>query len=165
MGNYICDGEKYKFGKGYIYLPLEINNLPKEIKVNEYSLSSKTSFHCSLVCIKRISPEQEQNIIKYFCDFVSENEISFLNFKDEFRLVKKDDRVSIVAMCEISNIEKFFKGLEEEHNIKAEVQPTHVTIYTLEPDKGIGILDNTELQEMSSMIEVTDEVKIVLRLV
>ncbi len=164
MGQYICDREKYKFGDGYIYLPLEINNIPKEIKINEYNLSLKSSFHCSLVCVKRILPEQEAEIIKYFCEFVSNNELSFLNFKNEFRLVKRDDRVSVVVMCEISNIEKFFQELGEKYNTKIEIQPTHVTIYTLQPDKGIGILDNTELQNISSLVEVPSEVKSALSL-
>ena len=163
MKKFICDGEKYKFGDGYIYMPIKIENLPQQITINEYSLQVKPEFHCSLVCIKGISPEYgdniEEKIIEYFCDFASKNEVSFLNYRNEFRLVKKEDKVSIVVMCDISNLENFFNTLEKEHNINADTQPTHITLYTLQPNIGIGIPSKKELDKLSTLINVSDEVR------
>src|SRR5688572_6260079 len=138
MKKFICGGEKYKYGDSYIYLPVKIQNLPKSISIGEYLLQVKPEFHCSLVCIKCIQQEGdiEEKVIKYFCDFVSKNRVSFLNYRSEFRLVKKEEKVSVIVMCDISNLESFFLTLEKEHNIKADIQPTHITLYTLQPNIG-----------------------------
>lgn len=162
MKKFICDEEKYKYGDGYIYLPVKINNLPERITIEGYSLQIKPEFHCSLVCIKCIKSEDkniEEKIIKYFCDFVSKNDVSLIKYRNEFRLVKKEEKVSVIVMCDISNLESFFHTLEKEYNIKADTQLTHVTIYTLQPNIGIGVSSQSELNKLTTLVDIPDEVK------
>ncbi len=164
MTKYIYN-KKYAFDDGYIYLPLDIRNLPEQITVEGYSLQLKTELHCSLVCIKCMELKYGKNfdnleskIVERFCEFVSKNEISFIKYRNEFRLVKRAGRVSVVVMCDVSNLEDFFHLLEKKFGIKADTQPTHVTSYTLQPNKGIGIPDQATLQ-LTTLVNVPDEVR------
>ena len=160
--------EKYKFDEdGYISLPLIIENLPSKLNVLGYELSLKEEFHCSLVCTKDLQEKYgndiEKKIIDLFNNFVSKNKIALIKYRDEFRLVKRKERISVIVMCDISNIGKFFKLMNQELEIESDVMPAHVTIYTLQPNMGIGV--NTSLGfQATQVIEVPNEVKIGLNL-
>lgn len=160
MDSYICNGNKYRYSKGYIGLPIEINaSLPKEIGVESNTLTIKSSFHISLVCVKNILNQNsreglEKKIIESFCKFTTENDISFIRFTDEFRFAISEGRKTIVAMCEVSNLNKFFRLLSEELGVEVPTQPTHVTLYTLQPDLGIGLNSQEELEDKSKVVKV-----------
>lgn len=163
MKTYICGGEKYACDKGYIYMPIKIaDTLPKSIEVEGNTLILKSSFHASLLCVKNILAEQnkelEQKIIESFCKFASENDISFVKFTGEFRFSEFEERKTILARCEISNLEKFSNQLSKELNIEIPTQPTHITLYTLQSDLGIGLNSFTELEEKSRVIDIPSEV-------
>lgn len=159
--------EKYKFDDDYIYLSLTIENLPPRLNVSGYELLAKEEFHCSLVCIRdlkeKYGDEVEEKILNLFYDFVSKNDTTFIKYRNEFRLVQRGERVSIIVMCDISNIDKFFKLMNQELGIESGTQPTHVTIYTLQPNMGIGV--NTYLGfQATQEIEVPNEVMASLNL-
>jgi hypothetical protein len=167
MKNYICNTNKYAYDKGYIYLPIEINELPKKINIDGDSLSLKSSFHVSLLCTKDIlSKHQKENleqvILDNFCKFVLENDISFVKFNGEFRLAKFEGRKTIIARCEVSNLEKFSQQLSNQLRIDIPTQPAHVTLYTLQPNIGIGMNSFTELETKSVSVDVPDEIKTAL---
>ncbi|MEK7471282.1 MAG: hypothetical protein AAB623_01375 [Patescibacteria group bacterium] len=159
--------EKYKFDDDYIYLPLTIENLPPKLNVSGYELSAKEEFHCSLVCIRdlkeKYGDDVKEKILNLFYDFVSKNDTTFIKYRNEFRLVQRWERVSVIVMCDISNIDKFFKLMNQELGIESDTQPTHVTIYTLQPNMGIGV--NTFLGfQATKEIEVLNEVRVGLNL-
>lgn len=156
MKNYICNEEKYAYGKGYIHLPIQISELPSEVEIDGDNLTIKSSFHVSLVCVKNLiekyGAEYEQKIIDKFCEFISTDDISFLRFTGEFRVAKSEEKETLIARCEVSNLEKLFKKLSSELNIEIPLQPTHVTLYTLQLDIGIGLNSFKELEEKSVVI-------------
>jgi hypothetical protein len=154
--------EKYKFDDDYIYLPLTIENLPPKLNVSGYELSAKEEFHCSLVCIRdlkeKYGDDVKEKILNLFHNFVSKNDITFVKYRNEFRLVHREERVSVIVMCDISNIDKFFKLMKQELEIESEIPPTHVTIYTLQPNMSIGV--NTYLGfQATQEIKVPNEVR------
>jgi len=157
---YICNGNKYTFRDGTITLPVSLDNLPKQIEVEGYKLALKSNFHVSLVCIGKIVekqgisiPDFENLVIKDFCDFIKNNDVSLVRYKDEFRFVAQDEKKSIVVMVEVSNMDKFFDILNRRHGLNAEVQPTHITLYTLQPDMGIFITDSKDLEQFTRTIK------------
>jgi hypothetical protein len=170
-GKNICGNTKYKYSKGYIGLPVEISNLPKTIVIDSKTLSLKSTFHVSLVCVKNILlahkdiPNLEKKILDVFCKFVSKNEISFEKYKDEFRYAKDGERETIVAMCAVSNIEKLFKILNKEFGLETETPPTHVTLYTLQPDMGIGLNNMSDIENKTEVIaeKMPTEVREILK--
>lgn len=167
MTNFICNSNKYIYSKGYIHMPVMVNVLPTEINFDGESLKLKSSFHASLMHVKGLlilnNKEGLENLIlEKFCNFVKDKEINFLKYTGEFRFAQSEGRKTIVARCEVSNLEKFSNQLASELNIKVPTQPTHVTLYTLQPDIGIGLNSFEELEQKSHAIEIPKELKILL---
>ncbi len=166
--NYICGGNKFTYSKGYIALPLEINGLPETISVEGETLQRRSSFHVSLLCVNDILKEHdgdlEGKILDSFCSFVNKNDISFVRYTGDFRFAQKDERKSLVARCEVSNLKEFSESLGRELGIEIPPQPTHVTLYTLQPDMGIGLNSPADMEGKSIPVQVSDEVRRVLGL-
>lgn len=158
--HYICNGSKYTFRDGTITLPISLKNLPKEIEIAGCKFLLKSNFHISLVCIEKITekhnisiPDFENLIIKDFCAFTKNNDISLIKYSEEFRLAEQNENKSIVVMTEVLNINKFFDFLNQKYNLNIEYQPTHVTLYTLQPDMGIFIIDPKDLKQLTKVIQ------------
>lgn len=160
--NYICGGNKFTYSKGYLALPVEIGELPESISIEGKTLYKKPSFHVSLLCVRDLIEKHGdlgERILDLFCSFIRENDISFVMYTGEFRLAKSEERESIIALCEVSNLEEFSDSLGHELGIEIPPQPTHVTLYTLQPDVGIGLNSPTAMEEKSVPIQVPDDVR------
>lgn len=160
--NYICNSNKYRLGgqtNGTIALDVAISDLPEHIEVEGNTLLRKTSFHVSLVCIDRIVkrhsisiPDFIEKVISDFCVFINDNDISLTQYRDEFRFVQKEELKSVVVMCDVSNLGKFFNLLNEKYQLSLECQPTHVSLFTLQLDKAIFLIDSPDLENITKII-------------
>lgn len=164
---YICDGEEYTYKKGYIALPVRIDGLPPSVEITRVDLQVKTSFHVSLLCVKNLiekyGEQIEEKIISTFCDFVVKRELNLERYQNEFRFAQRanDDKKTLVVMVDISNINEFFEELRKRLDIEVDVQPTHVTLYTLKLDEGIGINGQEDLKNLTEVVtdQVPEEIK------
>lgn len=164
MPRFICDGEKYQIGglkEDTIGLPVSFSGLPEKINIEGYELSLKTSFHVSLVCIGKIIkknnlsiPDFINKVIADFCESTKRASIDLAQLRDEFRFVSQNERRTIVVMCDISNLDKFFDSINQKYGLKLEYPPTHITLYTLQPDVGIFLTDTNDLNKLTKKIEV-----------
>ncbi len=164
-GNLICNSSNIIYDKGYIALWCKNYDLPESIEIDGDTLLKKDHFHVSLLCVKNIletKPDIEEEIIQHFCNFMQENEIEFNGFTKEFRLAIREERKSVVAMCKVSNLDAFAEYLTEKIGIPIAPQPTHVTIYTLQHNMGIGLNSPEKLEEKTKPIEIPDPVKEIL---
>ena len=59
-------------------------------------------------------------------------------------------------MVDLKGVEGLFQYLQQKHNIDFPTQPTHVTLYTLQPEAGIGILSQEQLETDSILVEVPE---------
>lgn len=157
----ICNTSNITYNKGYIALWCTEYDLPDTVDIGGDTLLKKDHFHVSLLCVKNIletKPDIEEAIIQHFCDFTQENEIKLEGFTKEFRLATREERKSIVAMCKVSSLDAFAEYLTEKIGIPVAPQPTHVTIYTLQHNMGIGLNSPEELEEKSKPIGVPESV-------
>jgi hypothetical protein len=142
----------YPYANGYIYMPVVIpaEKLPDTVEVAGSVLHKKSSFHVSLVCVKEIIPnyaklgkkndeELAHEILSSFAEYVEVYPVDFLGFRDEYRHAIRDGRESLVGCCDVSNLTGFFDVLNAKYAADIPYQPTHVTLYTLQPDMAIGI--------------------------
>lgn len=160
----ICGGEKYELGGpklDTIGLPVSMTNLPAIIEIEGYTLSLKTEFHVSLVYIGKIAeknkigdPDIVEKIVADFCEFTRQNKIELLRYRNDFRFVTRDDNRSVVIMCDISNLDKFFNFLNQKYALELEYPPTHVTLYTLQPNIGIFLTDSEDISKTTKQIDI-----------
>jgi hypothetical protein len=162
MTKNICGGGKYILGgpnEDAIGLPVSISHLPETIEVEGYTLLRKSTFHSTLICIGKIIeinkieiPDFKKKVLADFCDFIQNNSIDIINFRDEFRFANEDEKRAVVVMCDISNLNKFFDLISEKYNLDLEYPPTHVTLYTLQPDKGVFLTGTEDIKTMAKPI-------------
>lgn len=159
MNGNICDGGKYIFGSDSIGLPVSILNIPETINVEGLTLFRKSKFHVTLVALGNIIekhgvtiPDFLERGVADFCEFVREHEVVLLRFREEFHFAVEGERRSLVAMCDVSNLVPFFDLMNAKYDLDVAYPPTHVTLYTLQPDKGIFLTDQEDLEKMTKSI-------------
>lgn len=154
----------HDYSAGYIGLMnIEIGDIPETISIEGYELLRKSEFHISLICAKRIAAlidetnaaQIEAEIVEVFMKFIETNELTDYEPTNEYRLVKRDERVTLVRMMVVPGLKDLFAVLGEKYGVKLPLQPTHITIYTLQPEAGIGILSQEELMHDSSVVDVS----------
>jgi hypothetical protein len=172
---FICDRKKYiigGLGKDHetICLPVSFN-LPQDIVIDENILLVKTEFHVSLVCIGEIIKKYSINIpgftakvITDFCDFTIHTDINLLQCANEFRLVIEKERQTLIVMCEVSNLQSFFDLLNTRYNLRLEYPTTHITLFTLQPNAGIFLIDKKDIETKTSRIETPEILKKLLNI-
>ena len=141
---------------------MEVDNIPNTVSIGKETLQKKSSFHVSLLCVKDILATKnipEQEILGAFCAFTADNDISFVGHTGEFRFAQHEDRKTLVALCGVSNLERLFTFLNERFSVTLTTQPTHVTLYTLQPDIGIGLNTPTDMETKSVLVEVPTALK------
>jgi hypothetical protein len=160
---FICGGKKFELGgpkEDTIGLPVAFSNLPEKIEIEGYTLFLKTTFHISLVCVGKIIekynisiPNFLDKVIADFCDFTKNNKIDLIRYRNEFRFMSENERRTVVVMCDVSNLTKFFDYINKKYNTRIEYPPTHVTLYTLQPNLGIFMIDSSDMKRLTKPLE------------
>ncbi len=156
---------KHNYDDGYIALVnLKLQGLPEYIEVEDTTLFLKSEFHISLLCAKRIAPlidnknsaAVEKGLVDDFLSFTRTTPLTNYEITSEFRLVKRDQRKSLIVTVHVPSLDGFFIGLEEKYRSKLPLQPAHITLYTLQPEAGIGILSDEQLMSESYVVSVPE---------
>lgn len=156
--DYICGSDKIFFLKGYIAMDVPDLDVPDKLTVRGVDLVKKPKLHVSLVCVKEYSggaPETEDKVIQLFCQYLKSNPVDFDRYSGEFRFAEDDEKKTLVAMCIINGLGPFFDLVKRELGIDMSEQPTHVTLYTLQPNVGVGLFSKQMVQDLS--VDVTHE--------
>ena len=155
--------DKHSYGGGYISLiNFDLQNVPEKVDIDGYELLKQNEFHISIMALKNLAPmldvenpEQAcEQLKRDFLEFAKTHNLAGFRLTGEYRMVQRDERVTIVAMVELRNINKLFDYLRSKHGIDFPTQPTHITMYTLHPNVGIGILSQDELANNSSLVSI-----------
>jgi|SRR3989344_2802800 len=156
----IC-GKKYEFSHQTIQLPISLENLPEEIKVKGDTFYFPSSFHVSLVYIGKIIekysisiPNFENKIIEDFCNFVKTDKVELVTYTNEYKFAFRNNLKTVVVMCEVSNINKFFDLINKKYRLNIRYPVTHVTLYnTLKGKPGIYLMDSEDIENFTVPIE------------
>lgn len=74
---------------------------------------------------------------------------------DDIRRVRHPERQeleTLVAMAECAGLAELIADLVRATGVRLPVPPVHVTLYSTDPAKGIGITDQRELEELASRL-------------
>lgn len=155
----ICNGIYQLGNKETISLPVAIPGLPDTITAAGHTLKKRPEFHVSLVCTGQIRTRHRltdehftEEIVRAFCDYVERHSVVFVRFRDEFRFVELGEQKTVVVMVEVSNLEGFFDYMNEAYGLRMEYPQTHVTLYTLDGEPGIFLIDSGDIKERTRII-------------
>lgn len=103
----------------------------------------------------------EEKVTAFFNTFVEKHPIDLVSFQDDFRYAQKDEKRTVVVRCIASNLTEFFAELNHTFGIDMPIQPTHVTLYTLQKNVGIHIpsdevmnsLPNVNIPELAKALK------------
>lgn len=159
----ISDYHNY-YETGYITLPVKPGNLPDSISAEGITLYKKSEFHITLLSTKRIAKnideanedKLEAEIVEEFKKFIVDKPIKDFRILPEFRFVKRDERKTVVVMVETENLKDFFGLLRNKYKTNIPDQPTHVTIYSLDPEFGISISSKQDLERDTKVIDIPE---------
>ncbi len=161
--NYITD-RHHNFDNGYIALcDLQLKGLPGKIIIDGESLPTQPEHHISLICIKRLVPllnsqnreGTEQEFLKVFLDFESLNHLTEYELTNEFFVVEKDDRKSIVVKCNVPYLDELFQGLNDTFEQDFPKQVAHITLFARN-NAGIGLISDEELANIATPIKLPE---------
>lgn len=150
---------------GYIALVnLELINLPETITIDTHLLTRTSEFHVSLMALKHLAPiidpdspaEAMAQLVDDFVQFTKSTPLTTLELTSEFRLVRRADRVSVVVMVEVSGIDALFDALRTKYGPTLPMQPTHITLYTLQPNTGIGLFSTDEVARDTRVVMIPE---------
>lgn len=163
--NFICGNNKYELmgeNNDVISISVSFDNLPEEVMVKGETLYLPSPFHISLVYIGKIRerynitiPDFQEKIVNDFCNFTKEHDIGVVRYKDEYRFCTRDGvRKTVVVMCEVSNINKFFDFINTKYGLNIKYPTTHATIFnTLKDKPGIFLMDDNDIKNFTELIE------------
>jgi len=162
----VCGSDNITYYRGYIALWLEDEGFSSTCDVGGVTFLKRTAFHVSLMYVPNIlakHPDLEEKILQSFCNFQNGHTFSIQEFTGELRHVTDTERgrESVIAMCTVNNLDKWSKVLERELKITVEPHPTHVTMYTLEENLGIGVNSHTELEKKSELIILPELLEVI----
>jgi hypothetical protein len=156
---------QYNYSHGYITLQnLELAGLPDKINVAGQEFQLKDEFHLSLICVYEIAnlidPQRKQQIekliVREFANYIKNQPLDKFKLRGDYRFVQLDIRKTIIALADVEGLANFFKTLSQKFGKDLPVQPAHITLYTLQPNVGIGILSHQELGSNSAPISLPD---------
>lgn len=77
----------------------------------------------------------------------------------ETRRAVKGEAETIIRMCDVEGISEYLSQVASELGLPAdsiEPSPTHITVYTLENGKGIGIANQEQLQALTQVLSAEE---------
>jgi hypothetical protein len=150
------------FDEGYIVLGgIEFLYLPEVISVDQYELYKKNEFHVTLVGAKASNslPDAEDSkaiVRAAFDEFASTHDLTRFELTNEFRLLKREDRVTVVAMVNLHGMDQLYAFLNDKLGTALPVQPAHITIYSFNPAVGISLNSAEQVENESTIVEIPE---------
>ena len=118
----------------YLMFPVNLNIVPK-IAVGSKSFISKICYHVSLLCLEGISEKDQTKIL----NFAQKYDLKINKVLGEFRLVTEKDQQTIIVRVRFFGLKKLISEINKEFGYHFVYPPTHITLFTLKGQTGIGV--------------------------
>lgn len=140
---------------GYLTFPLNLN-ITSKTTVGSETFFSKNGYHISLLCLEDYSESEQKDI----CEFARKYPIKLKKITNIYRLVTKDNQQSIIVRAHLSGLKKLISAVNKHFGHTFVYPPTHITLFTLKDQFGIGVNSNSEYQQCTQQINQTDSLKL-----
>lgn len=129
--------------------PKIFDAFPQTISWRGAQLQKKDELHVTLMhpkSLPELADVPNEKLASFLASFVEKTPIELTSFLDDFRCAKEGENQTIVVQCTVSNLSELFTRFNQEFSAALPVQAAHVTLYTLQKNRGIYIND-TETME------------------
>lgn len=134
----------------YDYLTFPINlNIISKIKIGSETFFPKNSYHVSLLHLGGLSNLDQNKIL----NFAKKYPIKLKSLTKVYRLAKQEDKRSIIVRVKLSGLKKLISSINKHLNYKFHYPPTHITLFNLKGQYGIGINSQKEYKEITEHLD------------
>ena len=133
---------------GYLTFPVNLSIIPK-IKIGSKTFYSKTAYHVSLLYLGKLSDVEQEKILK----FAGKYKVKLSKVTNVFRSVKKEGKESIIVRVQLQGLKKLITDINNRYDYSFVYPPTHITLYNLKGQYGIGVNSKKEYEEITSQLD------------
>ncbi len=131
----------------YLTLPIDLN-ISSKIKIGSETFFAKKGYHVSLLYFDGLSMIIQKKIL----DFVKKYPVKIKRITKIYRLVGQDDKQSIIVRVRLQGLRNLISSVNKHFGHNFVYPPTHITLFTLENQYGIGINSTSEYNKFTSQI-------------
>jgi hypothetical protein len=132
-----------------LVVPLIIEGLPAEIEVLGRRWHRKREFHLTAVAARVIEGiESAGSVWDTIVEVASGRRLGPVEAAEEIRRVihpQTPDLATLIVMASCEGLDELYADLSRALQIALKPPPAHVTLYSTDPARGIGIVDEQEL--------------------
>lgn len=173
-------GEFYihaEWGGALLDVGESMDELPETVQLRAEEFIKKEEFHVTFVGDIRqlygfvdVDAEDEDSVeagraqIKDAMTQAADGLVFDISLKDEFKVVRREERRTIVQMCDVSAMDEFYSRLEGLLGIPEQTierPPAHITLYTGEDGKGIGLFTQEHVDDLAEDIPAEEVLKLI----
>lgn len=132
---------------GYLMLPINLK-VSLKIKIGAETFFSKKGYHVSLLRLKDLSQQDQNNIFI----FAQKYPVKLKKIGNIFRLVTEENRQSIIVRVQLRGLKKLISAVNKQFNYNFVYPPTHITLFTLKAQHGIGVNSPDEYRRLTRSI-------------
>jgi hypothetical protein len=141
-----------------VIAPLTVTGLPPEIELLGERWLRKREFHMTAVLAR---------VVAFGLDVVARvtdgRSVGPVAIGREIRRVRDpsgDELRTLVVMAECPGLDPLYGELSAALGVRLVAPPAHVTIYSSDPDRGIGLADGSELRERTMVLGEADQAEL-----
>lgn len=161
----------FRGDQGGALLGVEIPFLQPQIEFQGKTFIVKPEFHVTMVGFaakldkrykeaakargETVSNSQAAEKVKEALNGAAEGMTFRVQLGEELRRATKGEAETIIKMCDVDGIEEYLHKVESALDLESgsiEHPPTHTTVYTLENGQGIGIANQQQFNELTTVL-------------
>ena len=132
---------------GYLMLPVSLSIVSK-IKIGSENYFPKIGYHVSLIRLENF-PESDQ---KKVLNFAQKYPVKLKEITPIYRLVTQEDHQSIIVRVRLRGLKKLISAVNHHFGYSFVYPPTHLTLFTLKDQYGIGVNSGSDYRQLTSQI-------------
>lgn len=149
----VISSQNSENGSFLLDIPLNIVGIPGWLvtKANLENFKAKSEYHVTVIGLDLASKIKELGLNEKVRSLINSFEWS-VSFTDTYiELAKSDEnniyRQSIIRMVKVPELNLFINKLEDLTGFTIDIPPTHITLYTKNYDRGIGLYSMDDLNQ------------------
>jgi hypothetical protein len=146
-----------------LVVPLIVDGLPERIEVLGRRWHRKREFHLTAVAARVIEAVGRDDAWERVIDVASGRRLGPVRARHEVRRVTHPEQTeleTLIVMADCPGLEDLHRALSEALNASLMPPPAHVTLYSTDPARGIGITDQTELADRAPPLDQAEQAEI-----